>query len=361
MMKKMMLFWLSLILVVGFSWVDSAKSQPAVKPIELNLSHIMSPVSYPHLVFKYYSDKIYERTNGRVKINVHASGVLAPPARVYESIVTGINDMGHHCASYSPGPFPASDAAFLPLPAANAWTFSRMATDFWSHFKLKEIDKTIFFYSGTPGPYLIATIDKPVLKPEDLKGLKMRAIGPAVDLMKMWGGTPVSLPMGEVYEALSRKVIDGGILPWEAIAGFKFGEHIKYATIAPVGISFPGFCVMNLKKWNDLPKDIQEVFNKTNEEMIVWYANAWQYGDLEGVKYFKTLPGRKTLEIAAADKETWINLAKPLTEKYVAEKTAMGLPAADFVKYLWERGEYWNKNYIGDDKVTAWAEKELKK
>jgi TRAP-type C4-dicarboxylate transport system substrate-binding protein len=118
---------------------------------------------------------------------------------------------------------------------------------------------------------------------------------------------------------------------------------------------------MNLKKWNDLPKDIQEVFNKTNEEMIVWYANAWQYGDLEGVKYFKALPGRKTLEIAAADRETWINLAKPLTEKYIAEKTAMGLPAADYVKYLWERGEYWNKNYIGDDKVTAWAEKELKK
>jgi TRAP-type C4-dicarboxylate transport system substrate-binding protein len=160
---------------------------------------------------------------------------------------------------------------------------------------------------------------------------------------------------------LSRRVIDGGILPWEAIAGFKFGEHIKYVTVAPVGVSFPGFCVMNLKKWNDLPKDIQEVFNKTNQEMITWYANAWQYGDLAGVKYFAGLPGRKILEIPEAGKQEWINLAKPLTEKYIAEKTAMGLPAADYVKYLWERGEYWNKNYIGDDKVTAWAEKELKK
>jgi hypothetical protein len=76
-----------------------------------------------------------------------------------------------------------------------------------------------------------------------------------------------------------------------------------------------------------------------------------------GVKYFTALPGRKILEIPAAGKEEWVNLAKPLTEKYITEKTAMGLPAADFVKYLWERGEYWNKNYIGDDKVTAWAEK----
>ena len=359
-MNKILLLWLALTLVIGFSLVDSAKSAPAVKRIDLNLSHIMSAVSYPHLAFKYYSDKIYERTKGRVKINVYATGVLTPPARVYESIETGINDIGHHTGAYTAGLFPASDACFLPLPAANAWAFSRMSTDFWSHFTLKELEKVLFFYAGTPGPYLLATIDKPVLKPEDLKGLKMRAIGPAVDLMKMWGGTPVSLPMGEVYEALSRKVIDGGILPLEAIVGFKFGEHLKYATIAPVGVSFPGFVVMSLRKWNELPKDIQEVFTKTNEEMKEWYATAWQYGDLDGVKYFNGLPGRKFLEISAADKETWIKLAKPATDKYIAEKTAMGLPAADYVNYLWERGEYWNKKYPGDEKVRAWVEKELK-
>ena len=361
MMKKMMLLWLSLILVVGFSWVNSARSGPAVKPIELNLSHNSSAVSYPHLAFKYYADKISERTNGGVKITVHSAGMLVPPARIFESIVTGINDMGIHCSAYTPGPFPASDACFLPLPAVNAWSFSLMATDFWSHFTLKELEKVHFFYAGTPGPYLVATVEKPVLKPEDLKGLKMRAIGPAVDLMKMWGGTPVAMPMGEVYEALSRKVIDGGILPLEAITGFKFGEHLKYATIAPVGISFPAFVVMSLKKWNELPKDIQEVFNKTNEEMKEWFANVWQYADLEGAKYFSGLPGRKFLEIPAAEKETWVKLAKPLTDKYITEKTAMGLPAADYVKYLWERGDYWNKKYPGDEKIRAWVEKEIKK
>jgi TRAP-type C4-dicarboxylate transport system substrate-binding protein len=361
MMKRMMYLWLSLILVVGFSWVNSTQSVAAEKPIELNLSHIMSAVSYPHLGFQYYAKKINERTNGRVKITVYATGVLAPPAKVYESIVAGINDIGHHCSAYSPGPFPASEAAFLPLPAVNAYSFSRMATDFWAHFKLKELDKTIFFYAGTPGPYLIATVDKPVLKPEDLKGLKMRAIGPCVDLMKMWGGTPVSMPMGDVYEALSKKVIDGGILPLEAIASFKFGDHIKYATVAPVGVSFPGFVVMSLRKWNEMPKDIQEVFNRTNKEMIEWYAYVWQYGDLEGMNYFKALPGRKILEIPAAEKEAWIKLAKPLTDQYIKEKTAMGLPAADYVKYLWERGEYWNNNYPGDQKITAWVEKEIKK
>ena len=53
-------------------------------------------------------------------------------------------------------------------------------------------------------------------------------------------------------------------------------------------------------------------------------------------------------------------MVKPVTDKYIKDKTAMGLPAADYVKYLWERGEYWNKQYPGDDKVRAWAEKELK-
>lgn len=361
MMKKILLLWLALTLVMGFSLVSSAESAPAVKTIDLNLSHIMSAVSYPHLCFNYYANKIYERTNGRVKITVYASGVLAPPAKVYESVEAGINDIGHHCSAYSPGPFPASEACFLPLPAVNAWSFSRMCTDFWAHFPLKELEKGRFFYAGTPGPYLIATVDKPVLKPDDLKGLKMRAIGPCVDLVKSWGGTPVSMPMGDVYEALSKRVIDGGILPLEAIASFKFGDHLKYATIAPVGVSFSGFVVMSLRKWNELPKDIQEVFNKTNEDMKDWFANVWQYGDLEGVQYFKGLPGKKFLEIPAAEKEAWVKLAKPLTDKYITEKTAMGLPAADYVKYLWERGEYWNKKYPGDEKVKAWVEKEIKK
>jgi TRAP-type C4-dicarboxylate transport system substrate-binding protein len=360
-MRKTIVFWLVLTLGIGFSLFDVAKSAAAEKPIELNLTHIMSAVSYPNQAFKYYSDKIYERTKGRVKITVYPSGVLCPPDKVFQSVEAGIADIGHHCAAYTPGPFPASEACFLPLPADNAWSFSLMATDFWSHFKLKELENVHFFFGGTPGPYLIATVDKPILKPEDLKGLKMRAIGPAVDLMKMWGGTPVSMPMGDVYEALSKGVIDGGILPLEAIKGFKFGDHLKYATIAPVGISFPGFVVMNLKKWNELPKDIQEVFTKTNEEMKEWYASAWRYGDLEGMKYFVGLPGRKILKIAPADKEEWVRLAKPVTEKYIADKTAMGLPAADYVKYLWERGEYWNKKYPGDENIEAWAEKELLK
>ena len=359
-MKKIFLLWLALTLVLGLSL--GASTRPATaKTIELNLSHIMSAVSYPHIAFQYYADKINERTKGRVKITVYASGVLTSPAKVYESVEAGINDMGHHCAAYTPGPFPASEALFLPLPAANAWAFSRMASDYWSHFKLKELGKVRVMFGGTPGPYLITTIDKPVLKPEDLNGLKMRAIGPAVDLMKMWGGTPVSIPMGDVYEALSKRVIDGGILPLEAIAGFKFGDHLKYATIAPVGVSFPGFVVMNSKRWNGLPKDIQEVFTKTNEEMKEWYARAWQYGDLQGVKYFTGLPGRKIMEISEADRERFIKLADPLTEKYVADQTAKGIPAKEYVKYLWERGEYWNKQYPGDDEVIEWVEREIKK
>jgi TRAP-type C4-dicarboxylate transport system substrate-binding protein len=359
-MRRISVLWLVLTLVTGFSLFDGAKASAAEKTIELSLSHIMSAVSYPHLAFQYFSDKISERTKGRVKITVYATGVITSPAKVYESIEAGIIDMGHHCSAYTPGPFPAIDACFLPLPPKNAWSFSYTATDFCKHFKLKEIEKVKYFFSGTPGPYLIATVDKPVLKPEDLHGLKMRAIGPAVDLVKGWGGTPASLPMGDVYEALSKGVIDGGILPLEAIAGFKFGEHLKYATVAPVGVSFPGFVVMNMDRWNALPKDIQEVFNKTSEEMIEWYARAWQYGDLLGLKYFLGLPGRKLLEVPAAEKEKWVTLAKPATEKFIADKTAMGLPAADYVEYLWERGEYWNPKYPGDAEITAWVEKELK-
>lgn len=360
-MQKKPVICLVLILIIGVSLSYAEQFAFAKKPIEFNLSHVFSAVSYPHLCLQYYSNKIHERTNGRVKITVHAAGVLVPQTKIFDSIKSGINHLGFHSISYTPGPFPASEACVLPLPAKNAWSYSHMVDSFWSDLKPKEIKDVKYCFAGTPGPYVIATVDKPVLKPEDLKGLKIRAIGSPVDLVKMWGGTPVSIAMGDVYEALSKGLIDGGILPFEAIAGFKFGESLKYVTIAPVGTSSPGFVVMNSRTWKKLPEDIKDVFNATNREMQEWYSSAFQYADLQGRKYFQSLSGRKILKIPEENKEEWIRLAEPVTEKYVSEKNAMGLPAADYVQYLLERGKYWNRKYPGDAKIGEWIEKELKK
>lgn len=300
---------------------------------------------------------INERTDGVVTITVHPTGVITAPDKVFESVQAGLIDLGHHTPAYTPGVFAAGEALQNPLPAKNAYSFSHMATDFYAKYwdTMPEMTGVRFLFCGTPGPYVLAAIDSPITTLADMKGLKMRALGGAVDLVTNWGGTPVSMPMGDVYEGLSKGVLDGGVLPYEAIDGFKFYDHVKYTTPAPVGLSFPGFISMNMDSWNSLPADIQAVFNETTEEMIEWYASAWQYGDIVGIESFLS-QGGTIHEIPAGEQQEWIDLAKPVTEKYIADKTAMGYPAAEYVDYFWERGEYWNNNYPGDDVIRAWAE-----
>ena len=334
--------------------------------LELKLTHCMSSVSVPHKLFGYYADKIYESSKGRVKITVYPSGVLTPPNEHFEAVKAGIVDIVHHSTPYTPGMFPALEIMDLPVPAENVWVFDRAAADFISRFeakKLKELADVHFLaFAAGCGPRYIITRSKPVLRPEELKGLRLRCVGAQqVQQLKLWGAIPVAMPMGEVFESLSKGVIDGGILPGEALKGFKLADVTKYLTLPPSAFFGNGILVMNLKTWNTLPKDIQELFTKVSEEFIEWDARVWWYTDLDGTKYFRSLSGRTMLEVPVEERGKWEKLALTLTDKYISDKSAMGFPAMEYKKYLTERCEFWNKKQLGEKTCAEWVEKEILK
>jgi TRAP-type C4-dicarboxylate transport system substrate-binding protein len=353
-----------LVLILLLSLSGWAPKQ--AEALELKLAHCMSSVSVPHKLFEYYAAEIYKRSKGSVKITVYPSGVLTPPGQHYEAVKAGIVDIVHHSTPYTPEMFPVLEVMNLPVPAENVWVFDRAAADFASRFevnKLKELADVHFLaFAAGCGPRYVITRGKPALRPEDLKGLKLRCVGPQqVQQVKAWGASPVSLPMGEVFEGLSKGVIDGGILPGEPLKGFKLADVTKYLTLPPSAFFGNGVLVMNLKTWNRLPKDIQELFTKVSEEFVEWDARVWWYTDLDGMKYFLSLPGRTVTKVPGKERAEWEKLATPVTEKYIADKSAMGFPAKEYGKYLEERSEYWNKKQLDEKTCMEWVEKEILK
>src|SRR5271157_4448085 len=97
-----------------------------------------------------------------------------------------------------------------------------------------------------------------------LRGMKMRTAGRQADTLKALGGTPMPLEQADVYEALRRGVLDGVVNPAQILDGWKFGELIKYSTAVRkvVGNSGVFYLVMNKQKWESLPSDIKEIFDK---------------------------------------------------------------------------------------------------
>jgi TRAP-type C4-dicarboxylate transport system substrate-binding protein len=106
--------------------------------------------------------------------------------------------------------------------------------------------------------------DKKVNYPSDFKGMKISSTGTVIaDLQKM-GITPVTMPPGDLYEALQRGTVDG--LMRGTIDSFytnKWYEVAKYILYPQFGASICNVTFnMNLDKWNSLPKDVQDVMMK---------------------------------------------------------------------------------------------------
>lgn len=108
---------------------------------------------------------------------------------------------------------------------------------------------------------------KPITGIADLKGLKVRTNGPsAADLVKAFGGQPVSLAFGEVYTALERGTVDCGITGSGSGNGVKWPEVTTHLYTLPLSWSTAGYFV-NLGWWNKLDPATRAQFEKTFAEV----------------------------------------------------------------------------------------------
>lgn len=343
--------------LVSFSFGYAA--EPA--PIELKFEYAYNSIAMPGRACEYWANLINQRSKGRVKITTYAAGTLLPPERLYEGAVAGIVDIGQVSPSYVATRFPANDATLLPYRMKSAWVYTHAANDWMMHFKPKEYQDVHMFNQVSPGPYVIGMRSKAVAKPQDLKGMKLRASGTqAAAYIKALGGTAVNMPMGEAFESLERGVIDGTLAPIEPLKAWKHAEVIKYETKLPLACVSPNNLFMNLQKWNSLPPDIKKIFDDADAETVEVFAKAWWYGDIAAEEYFLSLGGgRKFVDIAAADVPVWEKLVAPLRTEYIAQHKT--LPAAEYIKYIDERVEYWNAHQPDKKSVVDWVEKELLK
>jgi TRAP-type transport system periplasmic protein len=304
----------------------------------LNYS-IFFPASHRNSVLAAeWAKEIEARSGGKVKVNMFYGGTLTPADKCYDGVVKGISDIGMSVLSYTMGRFPLTEVLDLPLGARTGVAATRLANDFYKKFTPKELDDVKVLYLHAHGPGLLHT-KTPVRKLEDLKGMKIRATGTTAKIVSALGATPVAMPMGESYDAISRGVAEGIVCPAESLQGWKLGEVIKNTTQnygAAYSVTF--FVVMNKAKWNALPPDVQKVIEQVDAEWIDKTGVAWDEMDKTGTT-FATGLGDAVIPLAPQENARWAQAVQPLFDEYVKEKSARGLPAAEALKYARDRLE----------------------
>lgn len=311
-MKKSLIILTSLFFA-GSLIVSCGKKKDTT--IKLSYSIFFPPTHGQAKAGMAWAKEIEKRTNGRVKINIFPGGTLTKAKEVYDGVVKGISDIGMSCFAYTRGKFPVMEAVDMPLGYPNGKVATYTANEFAQTMNPDELKDVKLLYIHAHGPGLLHS-KKPVRKIEDLKGMKIRSTGLSSKIVNSLGGIPVAMPQPATYEALQKGVVQGTFAPIETLKGWKQGEVIQYTTdSSQIGYTTSMFVVMNKKKFESLPKDIQKIFEQVSQEYIKVHAETWDKVDAEGRKY--TLSRKnKIIELSDKEKARWVQAVQPIFTSY---------------------------------------------
>jgi TRAP-type C4-dicarboxylate transport system substrate-binding protein len=328
-MRNWKLFtWVSVLLMVSlFLMIPSAMAQ-----IKLNYSTFFPATHKNAILATEWAKEIEKRTGGKVQITMFYGGTLTPADKCYDGVVKGISDIGFSVMAYTRGRFPLTEVSDLPLGIKSGLVATKVINEYYKKFRPKEFDDVQVMYLHGHGPGILHT-KKPVNKLEDLKGMKIRCTGMAAKIVAALGATPVAMPMGETYDALSRGVVDGSMAPQEALQGWKWGEVVKY-TIENFGSSYSTgmFVVMNKSKWNSLPPDVQKIIEQINEEYIEKQGKVWDEIDKAGRDY-TIARGNKIITLSPDEDQRWEKMVRPILNEYKKNMKDKGLPGEEVLSF----------------------------
>jgi TRAP-type C4-dicarboxylate transport system substrate-binding protein len=137
----------------------------------------------------------------------------------------------------------------------------------------------------------IITRERRIRKLADLKGLRLRAPTEAVPVLERLGADPVNLPMGEVYSAMAKGVIDGVVAPADTLKAMHFAEvGAHFSSIRFSRGGYPARAISD-RAWNRLPVHLQRILRegaaeweaRLQEELLKAEEAGLAYGAAEGV------------------------------------------------------------------------------
>jgi TRAP-type C4-dicarboxylate transport system substrate-binding protein len=330
-MKRNLLYAMLAAVIVMAGCIVAGATNAAAAATNLTYSVFFPPTHGQSRAAVAWAEEIEKTTGGRIKINVFSGGTLTQADQTYDGVLKGISDLGMSCFAYTRGRFPVMEVLDLPLGYPNGRTATRVANDFYKKFKPKELDGVKVLYIHAHGPGLLHTI-KPVRSLQDLKGMKIRSTGLSAKVVETLGAVPVAMPQGGTYEALQKGVVEGTFGPIEVLKGWKQAEVIKNTTdTSGIGYTTAMFVVMNLKKWNALPKDIQNIFEEVSGRWIDVHGKAWDQVDQEGRQYSLSL-GNKIIPLSKDENSRWKKAVSPIISEYAKTANAKGLPGQQAVK-----------------------------
>lgn len=312
------------------SWLMSTSAGLA-QEVTLRLHQFLpAQANVPKHALDPWADKIEAESGGRIKIERYPAMQLGgTPPQLIDQATDGTVDIVWTLPGSTPGRFPSTEVFELPFMMTTAEATSRAYWDlFESHMKDGEFKDQHILAAWVHGPGVIHS-RTPVLKMEDLKGMKVRAPTRVITAMVAeLGGTPVGMPIPAVTESLSKGVIDGAVTPWEVVPSLRVqelvsnhtefgGDHALYTTTFVLA--------MNKDKYNSLPDDLKKVIDaNSGQEVSALFGKTQAYYDAPG-RELAVGRNNNIVTLTPEQVDEWKKAAEPVIANWVKEASDKGV------------------------------------
>lgn len=300
----------------------------AAEPVTLKISHqfpggTISEGDFRDRLTRRFAAEIEKRTGGALKGSVYAGSSLMKTNAQFSALRKGALDMSLVPLSYAGGEVPETNIGLMPgLVTSYEQAASWKNAEVGKALSAVLADKGVIIVSWIWQAGGVASRGKPIIDPEDAKGIKVRGGSREVDMvLKAAGAAVLTLPSNEIYAAMQTGALDAAMTSSTSLISFRLEEVAKQLTtgrgkaywfmLEPLMISRSVF--------EQLPKAQQDVIMTVGAEMEK-FALEQAKADDQAVASVYQKAGGKAYDLSAASVKKWQAIARETAWKDFAAK-----------------------------------------
>ena len=276
--------------------------------------------THPNTQFLHpWAEAINADGKGVLKIDIRDGTAIANTANYYDRVMTGVVQIAWGLQSTVAGKFPRSDVATLPFMAR---TSEEGSAAFWRLYQSGALDAE---YQGLHPLVLVALtpsgihMSHPLKSLDNLGGAKL-IIASKVnsDAITLLGGSPSSIPLTDMYEAIQRGAVNGASVAWTSFNPFKLAEVTNYHVEVRLGTSV-GWVFMTQATYDKLSPQARKILDAhTGEGPSRQFGAFWDAERKAGKDATMARADKQTIvDLTPAEAEAWRRKIAPLADDWV--------------------------------------------